>query len=227
MRGGKPKGLVKCVWSPEFTYAIGLLAADGSLSSNGRHIDFTSKDKCQVENFSIALGIKGIKIGEKFSGRVGDGTVYYRLQFGDVLFYRFLQKIGFSSAKSTTLGAIEIPDEYFFDFLRGVFDGDGCIYSYWDKRWKSSFMFYVSFISAAPDFLIWIRANLNKYLKIHGHVDTRKPDGKRKQYQQLKYAKKESLLILKQMYKNPKIAVLLPRKYLKAKEILAIVGEQI
>ena len=43
------------------------------------------------------------------------------------------------------LKSVVMPKKYFFDFLRGHFDGDGSFYSYWDKRWKSSYMFYVSF----------------------------------------------------------------------------------
>lgn len=40
----KPQGK-PITWSPEIAYAVGLLTTDGSLSIDGRHIDFTSKDK--------------------------------------------------------------------------------------------------------------------------------------------------------------------------------------
>gem|GEM_PF-6676481 len=41
----KPLGKVKIQWSPEFAYVIGLLTTDGNLSPDGRHINFTSKDR--------------------------------------------------------------------------------------------------------------------------------------------------------------------------------------
>ena len=82
-----PLGKVKIKWSPDFAYAIGLIATDGYLSSDGRHIDFTSKDLEQVENFMRALKI-AIKIGSKISGS-SDGH-YFRVQFGDKNFYDFL-----------------------------------------------------------------------------------------------------------------------------------------
>ena len=70
-RGAKPKGKVNIKWSPEFAYAIGLLTTDGCLSTDGRHFDFTSKDKEQLVNFMKCLGIK-VKIGYKTSGYSGE-----------------------------------------------------------------------------------------------------------------------------------------------------------
>lgn len=60
----KPLEKVKIKWSPEFAYAIGLLSTDGNLSSDGRHINFTSKDRNLVKIFSKCLGVKN-KIGKK------------------------------------------------------------------------------------------------------------------------------------------------------------------
>ena len=61
-RGPKPKGKVKIKWSGNFAYAIGLLATDGCLSPDGRHITLTSKDLDQLETFMKCVGIKN-KIG--------------------------------------------------------------------------------------------------------------------------------------------------------------------
>ena len=138
-RGPKPKGKVKIKWSANFAYAIGLLVTDGCLSTDSRHIVFVSKDKDQIENFLFCLDLK-TKIGKKNRNRKNEA---YQTQFGDVLFFKFLESIGLSQAKSLTVGKIDVPDKYFFDFLRGCFDGDGYSYSYWDPRWRSSFMFYV------------------------------------------------------------------------------------
>ena len=166
-RGAKPKGKVNIKWSPEFAYAIGLLTTDGCLSTDGRHFDFTSKDKEQLVNFMKCLGIK-VKIGYKTSGY--SGKKYTRIQFGDVNFYKFLLGVGLMPAKTKIISALKIPKEYFFDFLRGHFDGDGTFYSYWDPRWRSSFMFYTEFISASKKHIDWIRDILLKKLKIKGHI---------------------------------------------------------
>lgn len=214
MRGIQLQEKTNRVWSPRLAYAIGLIATDGCLSSDGRHIDLTSKDKEQLVNFLRCLNLDN-KIGRKFSGS-GKRT-YLRVQFGDVVFYRFLLGIGLTPAKSKTMGIVQIPRRYFFDFLRGCFDGDGTFYSYWDPRWKSSFMFYTVFISASPAHLNWIREELNVRLRVTGHLTH---DTKKSTYQ-LKYAKAESLKILRRLYQN-KAAVCLTRKRLKIKKALGI-----
>jgi len=112
----RPLGKVRIKWSPEFAYAIGLLATDGNLSSDGRHFDFTSNDREQLTNFMRCLGIK-VKVGFKRSGYTGKKSP--RIQFGDVKLYRFLVGIGFMPRKSKVIAKIDIPKEYFFDFLRG------------------------------------------------------------------------------------------------------------
>ncbi len=211
-----PKEKVNRGWSHELAYAIGLLATDGCLSVDGRHFDLTSKDNEQLENFLRCLGIKN-RISKKRSGF--SGKLYPRVQFGDVRFYRFLLDIGLTPAKSKTLGKLSIPDKYFFDFLRGSFDGDGTFFSYWDSRWRSSFMFYTVFISASLKHLEWIRKKLNQRLNVKGHITH---DG-RKSTHHLKYAKRESLKILRKMYKGDG-TVYLKRKYLKILKALDTIG---
>src|SRR3989344_2292778 len=116
-KGVKPMGKVKCIWSAEFAYAIGLIVTDGCLSSDGRHISFVSKDKEQINNFMQCLNLK-VKIGTTAGYK---NKKVFRVQFGDVIFYRFLQNIGLSQAKSKILDRIDVPNKFFFDFLRGVF----------------------------------------------------------------------------------------------------------
>lgn len=218
-RGPKPKKIVDETWSPNLAYAIGLLATDGCMSRYTNLIDLTSKDEEQLKNFSKCLGLK-LFIGKKTNGR---GQISSRVQFKNVVFYNFLLKIGLTPAKSKTLGPLKIPKKYFFDFLRGVFDGDGCTYSYWDKRWKSSFMFYLGFASASVMFIDWLRDELTNLLGVKGHIT--KVKRKSMQYQ-LKYAKYEGLKVLRKMY-NIKNAIYLKRKYLKIQKMLGIVGQKL
>src|SRR3989338_8444847 len=191
-RGPKPgfnaRRRISEKWSANLAYAIGLIATDGCMASKVTLIDLTSKDREQLENFCKCVDVD-FRITEK---KGSNGKTYLRIQFKSVLFYRFLLSIGLTPAKSKTLGELKVPDEYFFDFLRGVFDGDGSFYSYWDPRWRSSFMFYISITSASPVFIEWLRRKLSLLLGVGGHVSM---DGRRIT-KQLKYAKRESLIIL-------------------------------
>ena len=109
------QGKVKIEWSADFAYAIGLIVTDGNLSSDGRHISFTSKDLELINHYQRGLGIS-VNIGRKSRGGQVEKK-YYLLQFSDVIFYRFLLSIGLMPNKSKRLRAIAIPDEFFFDFL--------------------------------------------------------------------------------------------------------------
>ena len=124
--------------------------------------------------------------------------------------------------KSKIIGEIKIPNEYFFDFLRGSFDGDGSTYSYFDPRWRSSFMFYTTFVSASSKHISWLREEIFKRLKIRGHITG---DGKRVIFQ-LKYAKADSLKLLRKMYHSKKV-LCLSRKRLKIVKMLATVREKL
>ena len=52
-RGPKPKKKISTNWSAELAYAVGLIATDGCLSKDKRHIDFTSKDKELIKTFGL------------------------------------------------------------------------------------------------------------------------------------------------------------------------------
>ena len=205
---------MKIGWSPEFAYAIGLLTADGCLLNDGRHIDFTSKDREQVVLFRRCLGLK-VKIGSK---RSGIGNKYSRIQFGDVLFYKFLVSIGLSSAKSKTILSVVVPDEFFEDFLRGYFDGDGCSYSFYDSVFPKSYRFYISFMSASPKFVDWLKMKMHAMVGVKGHLSHYSSSD----YVQLKYAKKEAVVVAKYMY-HKKGRLYLKRKYLKIQRSMSII----
>ena len=208
-RGRKAGGKVTLVWSHNFAYAIGLLASDGCLQNDGRHIDLTSNDREQLLNFR-----KAIRVPYRITHKNGHDGKNFRIQFSEVRFYRFLVSLGFMPAKSKIIAALAIPPQYFFDFLRGVLDGDGCFYSYYDPRWRSSFMFYLVVASASPAFVAWLRAQIKQRLDIEGHV-TKDTKGSTLQ---LKYAKSDSLKIIKKVYYNPTVLCLSRkrRKILKA-----------
>lgn len=204
----RPQNKIKIKWSPDFAYAIGLLVTDGNLSPDGRHINFTSKDKELVIRFRKTLGLQN-SIGLKARAKEKEKK-YFLVQFGDVNFYKFLMNIGLMPKKSKILSALDIPDEYFFDFLRGHFDGDGTFYSYWDPRWRSSYMFYTCFISASKNHIYWLQDKISVFLNIKGHIT--KSSGHA--CYQLKYAKSDSLKLLERLYYSKKIPHL-KRKRLK------------
>lgn len=223
--GARPKRKVEICWSADFAYSLGLLVTDGSLSKDGRHIDFTSKDKEQVEHFCNGLGIEGTKLSCKRRSRAGvsdSDAFYWHVQFSDVIFYRFLVSIGLMANKTKLLQSIEVPDHLFVDFLRGHFDGDGSFWSYKDKRWRNSFMFYTVFASASMGHLEWLRSVIRRLIGVNGCIIK----SRGRATPELRYAKVESLKLLRCLYYQG-VDMYLNRKYLKINQALATIGQSI
>ena len=105
-------------------YVVGLIATDGCISRDGRHVDITSADRQHLETVRRILGLK-IAIGKKRNGP--RTSVSYHIQIGSRDLVRFLTAIGLTPRKSLTIGPLDVPDDAFSDFLRGAIDGDGSI----------------------------------------------------------------------------------------------------
>lgn len=160
----KARGKVKIEWSPNFAYAIGLIASDGYLSNNKRHIIFTTKDLELAKHFKICLNLDN-KIGKKARGGEKEKK-YFVVQFGDVLFYNFLNKIGLHTNKSKTIESVEVPDKYFIDYLRGCFDGDGgfSIYKHPESKYRQ---FRIKISSASIKYLLWTKKKIKELYGIN------------------------------------------------------------
>lgn len=204
----KPSKFISTKWDGNLAYAIGLFTADGSLSIDGRHLNFSSREKEQIENFKKCLNLKN-KTGKGKSGFCKDRE-YFFVQFGSVRFYRFLQSIGLTPRKSLTIKHVEIPDRFFADFLRGFLDGDGNINIARHPE-SQHLQLRVRFYSGSSEFLQWLQGVINKKLNLEnrGSVQSYK-----KNKHTLSYGKGDSIEILKHIYYSEKI-IYLKRKFAK------------
>ncbi len=194
-------------WSPELAYAVGLITTDGNLSVDRRHIQFTNTEYELIELFKNCLRIDNKPTITKPSG-FGKKRVY-RLNFGNVKFYRWLEEIGLKTNKTRSLGKLKIPDTYFADFLRGHIDGDGSVFTYIDnymvykgKRYTYNRL-YTVFISASFEHLKWIRECIKESLNIEGALTSHLRKNRKFPLWKLRFAKKESLKILPWIYYRP------------------------
>jgi hypothetical protein len=212
-------------WTRKLAYAVGLIATDGNLSKNGRSINFTSKDKSLINSFRECLNLKN-KIGRKNSGSCS-WKKYFFVQFGNVVFYRWLQRIGLTPNKSKTIADLKIPDKYFCDFLRGHLDGDGDISAYKDyyNTFKNPKYIYerifTRFRSASKPHVEWLRTKINRILSIRGHLnkETRFRPNQISIMWILKFAKKDSIKLLSWLYYSPNIPCLLRKRKIAEKFI--------
>jgi hypothetical protein len=209
-------------WTPAVAYAIGVIATDGNLSTDGRHLSVTSKDIDLLQTIRACLGLTNA-VTRSISGA---GQPYHRLQWGNRGFIAGLHRIGLKPAKSLTLGALAIPDDCFPDFLRGCIDGDGSIAVYTDRYQAGVNPRYVyerlavSLVSASPAFLEWIRLTGQRLLGVTGALMHHKERAGRAPLWQLKYGKRESLIVLRAMYYSAQVPSL-ARKRDKAAPFIA------
>lgn len=217
------------VWTANLAYAVGLITTDGNLSKDGRHIDLTSKDLDQIKTFIKILDLK-IKISLKTSGF--SDKKYYRVQFSNIKFYKFLLNIGLTPAKSKTLGKIKIPNSFFVDFLRGHLDGDGSIFTYQDNynqyrgRIYTNKRVFIYFISVSKPHISWLHKKINKLTPVKGSIQRHLPKNKNHTTMwTIKFAKKESIKLLKWIYYKPNLPTL-KRKYTIVKQILDAINKE-
>jgi hypothetical protein len=212
----KSKRIFDFTWSPNLAYAVGLITTDGCLSNDRRHVIFTSQDLEMIRNMKLIL-----RNTDKVCLTKNSRSEAYRIQPSNVQLYDWLFSIGLTPHKSLTIGAIDVPDRYFVDFLRGHLDGDGSIQTYTDfynttKNPKYVYeRIFVKFISASKNHIVWLHEKIVKNLGVHGAVHmTKEKDPKKNPMHIIKFAKKESLKLLPQLYYSDSVPCLSCKKIL-------------
>lgn len=102
-------------------YILGLICADGYLIRNGFGIDLNFKDVELLEKIRLAI---------HFSGNIREGTHDMRkIGVTSNKIYTALINFGLTKTKSKDLGklSVYIPEKLQNHFVRGYFDGDGCL----------------------------------------------------------------------------------------------------
>jgi hypothetical protein len=187
-----------------------LVATDGNLSKKPGRIAIISKDSELLDTVRRCLCLTAL-IGPHTGGFVGSHC--YRLAWSDREFYDWLLGIGLTPAKSLTLGPLVVPDEYFADFFRGCLDGDGSVVTYIDRYNTSKHpgyvytRLYVSIVSASPPFLEWLRESLRRMRGVLGSLSVNHSPGRNDMWR-LRYAKRESLALLRWRYYTPAVPCL-------------------
>jgi hypothetical protein len=137
------------------------------------------------------------------------------LQFGNMDMYEFLEDIGLTRKKSKTLGQINVPKEFFRDFLRGCIDGDGSITESQHPE-SNHLQLKIRLCSASLDFVSRIKSEIAKCLQVSTGWIYTTADG---YMHTLTYGKRDSIIILRQMYHDKK-GSFLKRKYAVAKTFI-------
>lgn len=202
-------------WSPEMAYVLGFLFADGYVFTNPRgssYLCFASTDREIIQAIKVALRSNhtiGSRIRSVPSGNRKRKKLYV-LQIGSKEVVKSLERFGIVQNKSLVIRFPKnIPRLYFGNFVRGYFDGDGCVYFKQHmvaKRKKMRWVFQVHFTSGSLAFLIGLKKALMPYTK--GGFIQHKQRG-----YELIFSHHDGFALYKLMYHTVPNGLLLTRKY--------------
>lgn len=120
----------KVIDTEEKAYWLGYLAADGCIYKNGTKTSLTSKDLDIINKFKKAINSEHkISNGEYFDKRTDKIYKRYTIQICSKNFTEHIQNAGVTYQKSDKLEFPKISEDLYRHFVRGLFDGDGSIYS--------------------------------------------------------------------------------------------------
>ena len=115
-------------WNSTMAYVLGFIYADGSIyrSARGNYLAITSVDKNII--YSIKRWMKSEHIVAITKPTWPNGKLRYVLRIGNKKLYNDLLRLGVYPSKSLTERMPRIPRKFIKDFVRGNFDGDGCVH---------------------------------------------------------------------------------------------------
>jgi len=120
-------------------YVLGFFTADGNMLQNKRGAHFI---EFQINNGELLEKIREVfGSNHKITARkrCKNCKISYRLQIGSKTIFNDLEKLGLTPAKSKTIKLPKVPRKYFSHFVRGYFDGDGCIsHGIYDRKDRKS-----------------------------------------------------------------------------------------
>lgn len=193
-------------------YVLGYLYADGSLEDasyiRGKYIRVTSVEKQNILKIRRCLNSEHTVV--KLKPTRPNGKYRYLLRIGSHKLYSSLTKLGMYPNKSLTIKFPDTPKKYLNDFVRGYFDGDGCVYLYL-KRGKRQKMIIkklsVIFTSGSEIFLEELKGLLHDIAGIkHDKVYNSQ------RAFQLRYSTGDSIRIFKFIYGGVRPKLFLRRK---------------
>ncbi len=216
-------------WSPSMAYILGFISADGAVidarkSSRTCYTSIVINDKDLLESIKKIMQSNHPihKKPARFTAFPKE-KIYlckesYSLRFGSKKMFQDLINLGITPRKSLRLKLpSQLPNKYLQFFIRGYFDGDGCV-SIDKRKNKYPSIIQVIFTSGCKSFLEDLSQQLSRHIKIKIHKTLSSGNGT----YQLRYKKTETIKILQFMYKDLESAPYLERKYIIAKPYLAI-----
>ena len=209
-------------WTRSMSYMLGYIYADGCIGNypymRAQYLGIDSTDLQTIITFKNWLS-SSHKIKTRVS-QWDNGKRIYSLRIGSHKIYDSLVRLGVTPRKSLTMIFPDIPREYFSDFVRGYFDGDGCVHLEKIIRKNGKMRprkLNIIFTSGSDQFLIRLSELLHEYFGLILQRTLRSWTAF-----QLRYGTKDSMRLFAELYKSCKKGDYLERKYEIFKEFFKL-----
>ena len=195
------------IQSHNMAYILGFLASDGGISKNTNHftIDIQRTDEEILYKIKEEL---------KFEGPISHyvnshGCKYSRLRVCSHTIKQDLAHYGIIPQKTFTLTPpLFLDEQYFISYIRGYFDGDGCI---WINYEKYSYNWYIC--GARKEVIEWMQqVLLNRYGIITSLAASTQTLSQGDPFYSIQVYKKETILKLFEILYIPN-SIYMERKY--------------
>lgn len=141
--------------SPIKAYWLGFIVADGHVTKNNYKVSLVSKDKEVIEKFKLAIASEHpITHRANFDKRTNKTYYSWMIQITSKHFVSHLISQGVTHAKSSHCKFPVMNENLYTHFIRGLFDGDGCICFLKSGKRRISLIATDSILNFIQDYLI-------------------------------------------------------------------------
>ena len=142
-------------WSSEMAYILGFIYGDGNIlaSTKSYRLTFNITDKSLLEKINHTMD-STYPISERTKRKKKHHKIKYRVEINSKTLISDLLKLGVAPNKTLIMQFPEVPDKYFYDFVRGYLDADGHV--------NHREGLYILFVSASKDFIYSLSDELEK-----------------------------------------------------------------
>jgi hypothetical protein len=190
-------------WSPIMAYILGFMVADGNVSKDGKCVSWKQAHIYGKEHLEKLFPHTG---GNIYGPDPQDG--YSLAVYSDRLNSR-LQELGIPPKKSSIMSFPTVPAEFLDHFIRGVFDGDGCVRDCSSKKRGEPPRLHMSIASGSAIF----RKGLIERLRELGYNG-------REQRIEVVFNSTDSKKLAEWMWARKEDAIWLTKKYNKYLEVM-------
>ena len=210
----KNRDIFEKIDNEEKAYWLGLLYADGNVSDSRNSIELSLKeeDYNHIVKFKNFLGAEN-KIRKKIKNMNGKQYIAYGIGISDAKIKNDLINLGCCPRKTKIITfptKNQVPDEFIRHFVRGYFDGDGCISHGSTSKVTAEILGTEEFLTGYSN---WTGLHKNK-INSFKHSNIRR----------VIYSGPYAMIILNKMYKNS--SIYLDRKYELYKKFATLFGDE-